>query len=294
MRRPISLVAVLLLLGVAGRGWCRDEPATASPAAAPVSFESLVRQNVKDLGYPDSVSDDLLRMVRHWGCLSWKQRLDRVRREYQQQEASATVMARTEEDVAKLLFQTMRGEITQVSADKSDYFYLSKVVSDKKAQCLGTCQLLYVVGSAVGLQVKTLDVLAVNVGHLPVGVGHAASLISLSGGRVLMMDVRQGYMSRPFVLEEEFSQVGDYYELRKKANPLALHPRIRVIDTSALVGMIYYNLATRYAEAHQYDQVLLLADKAVQLDPRCAKCYVKRAGAALRAEAVRRSALGLQ
>jgi tetratricopeptide (TPR) repeat protein len=281
MHRRVLFLVIIALLGLVGRGWCGDElpVAAASPPPPPPSFENLVRQYVKGLGYPDRVSADLLRMVRPWGCVSWKQRLERVRREFQRQETSATALNHAEEDVAGLLYQTVGKEIAQAAGDNSDYFYLSKVVADKKAQCLGSCQLLYILGNSIGLQVRAIDVSMVSSGRLPIGAGHATCLVSLTSGQVMLMDASQGILSRPFTLEEEYRLVGNYYELQRKGNPLGLHPRIRIIDANALIGMIYYNLASKYAEACQFDQFFHLAEKAIALDPKFAKSYVKRAAA---------------
>ena len=41
-------------------------------------------------------------------------------------------------------------------------------------------------------------------------------------------------LSKPFKLEEEFAEVGNYWELKEKENPLGIHRRIQVLYSSHL------------------------------------------------------------
>jgi len=80
------------------------------------------------------------------------------------------------------VFSESAGEIApcQKGREALTYFYLANVVKDKKAQCLGYCQLVYILGHSLGLRVAVIEVLEKAFGHLPSGEGHAACFVELT------------------------------------------------------------------------------------------------------------------
>ena len=157
-RKVVAFVlAASMLVGSAGSGW----PLLISPAMASAdeanAFNTLaaeIEKSVTELGYPKEVAQDLVRLVRDWKCEVWQQTLSQARQTYQQKQISAADVARVEEEVIQGLSQTIGREIAPCRAEEDlKYFYLSKVVKDKKAQCLGYAQLVYILGNSLGLRV---------------------------------------------------------------------------------------------------------------------------------------------
>ena len=112
-------------------------------------------------------------------------------------------------------------------AANARYFHLSAVVEDRKAQCLGYAQLFYILGNSVGLRVKTINVLVPAAGPLPAGVGHVACAVDRSDETCLVVDLGLQTLSRPFVFQNEYIAAGNYWELKRGANPPGIHRRVR-------------------------------------------------------------------
>ncbi len=110
-----------------------------------------IDKSVAELGYPKEVGQDLVRLVGDWKCEVWQEAISQARQKQQQKQISPAEVAQVEEAVTQGLFQTIGREIAPCREEESaKYFYLSKVVKDKKAQGLGYSQLVYIVGNSVG------------------------------------------------------------------------------------------------------------------------------------------------
>ena len=180
-QRNVSLAAVLaasLLVVFDGhRCLAQDSPGTAAPGDA---LAKDIATSVLALGYPKSTADDLAFLVRGWKCEPWKEKLSQATQAYQQKRTPLADVAQTEVGVTKELYETIGKEIASDKA--SPFFYLPKVVKDKRANSLGYSQLFYVVGSSLGLKVAVVNVLELAAGPPPAGDAHVACSVSLADG----------------------------------------------------------------------------------------------------------------
>ena len=158
---------------------------------------------------------------------------------------------------------------------------MSKVVKDKKAQCLGCSQLVYILGNSLGLRVTPIGVLELASGSLPAGNVHSACCVELTDGKVMMVDVAQNSMSKSFVFLETYRADGNYWELKQQDNPLRVHRRIQIWNKSGLCAAIYDNLGNAYREAGDHAQAILCFTKAIELNAKDAVAYSNRGTAYL-------------
>jgi len=81
------LVVLLILLGSCGRGFSFAGALDKGASAASSEFGAIameIRQTVKELGYPDDVGQDLVKMISGWNCDIWKQKISQAKHEFQQ------------------------------------------------------------------------------------------------------------------------------------------------------------------------------------------------------------------
>jgi len=276
--RVVFFVALLVLVASGRHGFAFEETPAKDSSSAEDEFHAVskeIHQAVGQLGYTDDLDINLVQMVSGWKYMNWKQMLDKARGDYQQKKISAAEVAQVEEEVAGELYQAIRKEFSPAAGD-SDYFYLSKVVKDKTAQCLGYSQLLYVLGNSIGLTVKVMDVLEPAAGPLPPGEEHTACLVELTGGKVMMVDLTKESISKSFVFREQFSAIGNYWELKQNDNPLKIHRRIQILDKNGLVADIFNSLGNAYAKSGKVAEAVSLFSKAIQRNPKIAKAYSSR------------------
>ena len=289
-RKPIvGAINIALLIGIF---W---QPTVVYPAtlkepvkiSATVSTElgtlsKHIKQLVMELEYPDKVAEDFVAMVISWKdkqgqpvLVAWKQRINQARQDYKQSKISEAQLAKVEENIAKELSQRIQKEIRHDFSEK--FFDLGDVVKNKLAQCLGYSQSVYIVGNSVGLSVQAIEVVELMTGLLPAGAGHRASIVSLTDGRAIMVDlVIGGFVSKSFKIEEEFAKVGNYWELKDKTNPLGIHRRIQILDRNGLIASIYSNRGVAYAKLGQHTQAISDYTKTIEFNPKFAETYYNR------------------
>jgi len=182
-----------------------------------------------------------------WVLVAWKQRLNQAGEDYKQPEISKDQLAELEDNIVKELSQRIQKEISPDFSKK--FFDLPDVVKNKQGQCVGYSQLVYIAGNSVGLSVQAIDVVELmTLGLLPPEADHTASIVSLTDGRTMMLDlVAGGFISKPFIIEEEFTKVGNYLELKDKTNPLGIHRRIQIYERNGLIAAIYSRRGTVYS-----------------------------------------------
>ncbi len=274
------VLAALLLVGSAGSGWpLLLSPAMVSAAEANAldTLAAEIEKSVTELGYSKAVAQDLVRMARDWKCEVWQQAIGQARQTYQQKQISLADVVSVEEAVIQGLCQTIGKEIVPCREEEDlKYFYLSKVVKDKKAQCLGYSQLVYILGNSLGLRVTAIAVLELASGDLPSGEPRVACCVELTDGKVTMADVTGGFVSKSFVFLEMYRPAGNYWELKQKDNPLGIHRRIQIWNKSGLCGAIYSNLGNAYDEAGEHAQAISCFTKAIELNPKNADAYNNR------------------
>lgn len=275
----VVFLFVLSVLTASGRnGLPFEEPPAKDSTSATDDVSAVskdIQQTIKGLEYSDDIDTDLVQIVSLWRYMDWRQTLSRARQDYQQKKTSAQQLAQVEEEVLKELCQAIRKEFSIAPSD-SEYFYLSKVVKDRTAQCLGYSQLLYVLGNSLGLTIKVVDVLESAAGPLPAGEEHAACLVELTGGKVMMVDLTQDTVGKAFIFRKQYTAIGNYWELTQKDNPLKIPRRIQIMDRKGLVADIYNNQGNAYAKSEKDSDAISFLTKAIELNPKLAKAYGSR------------------
>jgi len=266
-----------------------NEPLGRPPEVAPeviaawkkaraVIFDAIakdIEKSVLRLDYPKSTADDLVQLVRDWNCELWKQNLARARAG--SASSSAAEVARVEEITIRALYERIERKIAPgPDFSRKNYFHLSEVVRDRRAHCLGYSQVFYILGKTIGLRVRAIYVLELVSGENPPGIGHVACLVSRSDGQVVIVDLAQRYVSRPFVFKEGFVEAGNYWQLKQQDNPLRVHPRIGLLDESGLLACIYSSLAAVNTNAGHPDQAISDFTKAIELNPKDAIAFNNR------------------
>ncbi len=262
-----------------------DKVSVASSTEIEVLSEQI-KQLVKGLEYSDKVAEDFAPMVIIWkdeqggaALVAWKQKLNQARQDYKQGKVSKGQLAKIEENIVRQLSQRIQEEI---GADVSEkLFDLGDVIKHRQAQCVGFSQLFYVLGNSVGLSVKTINVAELMVpGPLPAGYGHMACTIGLPDSKVIMIDLYYVFpkllISTPFIIEKEFTKVGNYWELKDKENPLGIHRRIQILDKKGLIAAIYTERGTAYANQGQFTKAISDYNRAIELNPKYAEAYTNR------------------
>ncbi len=163
-----------------------------------------IKQLVKGLEYSDKVAEDFVQMVSGWRdaqgrpvLTSWKQRLNQTEDEYKQGKITKEQLATVEENITRELSQRIQKEISF----NIKFFDLVDVIKHRQAQCISYSQLVYILGNFVGLSVEAIDVGKPITGALTPGWGHIASIVSLTDGKMMMVDFIPGsFVSKPFIL----------------------------------------------------------------------------------------------
>ena len=264
-----------LLLGFSPGGRCLGEPPAEAASAEASAFDAIaknIENTVLRLGYPKNTADDLVRLVRGWKLEAWKQKLAQAGSASSPRNTAE--IARVEEEATRALYAKMGAEIHFCSEER--YFHLAAVLKDKKAQCLGYSQLLYILGNSVGLSVSVTDILELSAGPLPAREGHVACVVGRSDSTSMLVDLAQRFISSPFVFQNEYLAAGNYWELRRKDNPLGIHRRIQVWNETGLVACIDNSLGHSYAKAGQYAQAISYVNQAIELNPKYAEAFSNR------------------
>ncbi len=167
-----AFLAFFLILFAALTSCSKKSSSDESPAAIPPpnnpAFDAVakeIRQIVKGLEYPDEVGQDLATMVSGWKCDIWKQKIDKAKRDYQDNNLSLVQLANIEEEEIQELYRRIHKEFTYDT--KYEHYDLPSIIIDKKASCLGFSQLFYILGNSLGLNVQVLDVFEQDNNSLP-------------------------------------------------------------------------------------------------------------------------------
>ena len=151
------------------------------------------------------------------------------------------------------------------------------MIKHRQAQCISYSQLVYILGISIGLSVEAIDVEKPITDILTPGWGHIATIVSLTNGKMMMVDFIPGiFVSKPFIIEKEFTKVGNYWELKDKNNPLGIHRKIQILDTNMLIAAIYYNRGVAYGNLGQHNQAISDFTRAIELNPEFALAYNNR------------------
>ena len=230
---------------------------------------------VKGLEYSDKVATDFVQMVISWNdkqgrpvLVVWKNKLAKAKRECEHGKISMTQLAEIEKRIIIKLGRRSRQEFP---FDRTaEFFDLADIIKHKQAQCVGYSQLFYVLGTAVGLRTEAINVLELPTGRV---ADHVACIVSLADGGAVMVDLTR-FVSKRFLIEEEFTQIGNYLELKDKNNPLQIHRTFPILDRSGLLAVIHIKRGNAHYKLGKFSIAIPEYIKATELNPKYAEAYV--------------------
>jgi len=257
----IASVGAVVGVAVGGRG--QEPPPTV--ASDPDVF-AAIRAGVQALGYADEVGDRFVRIVAPWNPADWKRRIDQARRREAEGKDTASDVSWVQSRVLDEIRRRLAGAFEQTDG-KSDKYHLDRILESRQSQCLGNCQLLFVLGGAVGLDVRPLDVILPSRGTLNEHMFHGASIVRLLDGRVRMVDERFDVDSKPFLFVEHYEPEGIHWRLIDGGNPLGVHRLVRVRDLRGLKADLWTSIAYSRMRASRLEEARDFLARAREHDP---------------------------
>ncbi len=291
----LAIIVIALILGHPRTAIPNTETSIQSQKPAGVSdsvstddeLSERITQLVKSLDYTDDVAENFARMVMSWkssrrrpALASWKERLANAHQKFEEGKISQKDVAKIEARVLKDVCLTIR---KNVHFDKNAS-ELSNILQNRQTNCVGFSQLTFIIGSAIGLCVKPINVL----NRYPPqsddpNEGHIACIVALFDDRFVMADAAMFFnaTSNVFTLENHFVKVGNAWELKNRTNPLRIHRRIQLLDKNLLIYAIYNNRGTLVNRKGEYDSAILNYNRAIEIDPELTTAYNNRGNAYL-------------
>lgn len=280
----IATLVVSIFAGKGRAGLFNGKKHLEPHAYSSVESEDLslrIKQLVRELQSSDEVAENFVAMVNNWQNGKSKrffavqrQKIHQIREDYKQGRSKIADVAKAEECVAVEIARLIKDNLSC----SDEFFELDDVTRNKQASCLGYTQIFYILSNSVGLSAIPINVVELQTpGPLPTGDAHVSCIVSLSDGRTMMMNlVPGGFVSRPFVMEEKFTKIGNYRQLTDKNNPLNIYRKIQLLDRDGLLAYIYSNRGNVYASAGQFNQSISDYTAAIKLNPCFAEAYNNR------------------
>lgn len=253
----VSIAAGIAALTMVSRG---AEPSDDAGDASG-SANASMRQLVAALGYGSEVGDRFALFGDGFPAERWRTTLAASPRR-----GDVSAVAAAETRVIDDLRRRLDAVIRQADG-RSKYWNLPDVLADRRAQCLGNCQLWYVLGRSVGLDVGAIEVSRPPDGELGEHETHVATLVKLADGRVQMIDTRYGIKSEPFRFGEVYRRDGTAWTLANLTSRRLLHRRVRLLDRAGIEAMILLNIGNTYRQAGREAEAAPIYDRGLALDP---------------------------
>jgi len=225
------------------------------------STGASIRELVAALGYGPEVGDRFASFGDVFPVGRWRTSLAASTRR-RDVSAMAEAEARVVDDIRRRL-----DAVIDQADGRSGYWNLPAVLADRQAQCLGNCQLWYVLGNSVGLDVGAVEVSLPPDGDLGEHETHVATLVKLADGRVRMIDTRYGIRSEPFRFGEVYRRNGEVWTLANLTSRHVLHRRVRLLDRTGIEAMILLNIGNTYRQAGREAEAAPIYERGLALDP---------------------------
>jgi tetratricopeptide (TPR) repeat protein len=256
-------------------------PASKQPKVAVAALEKRIKEQVKSLDYGNDVAQAVVTLVRDWNLVALAQQLDTARERQTHGKLSTDQLAGVEQKVAEHIARMINAVILYDNEKQSTH-ELTGVAGDKRGCCQGMAMLHVVLGRALGLHVDGLFVEVAADGPSPDGSSHAACIVTLSDGDVIMADPTggglgyQSLVSKAFRFDAVFRPLGNCWELKDKSNPLGLYQVVQREDTSGLIAMLYDIQAEDQRNKGNAAEAARLCDVAIARSPKLAYSYLCR------------------
>jgi len=243
-----------------------EPPAVASGTPCKTgSAGDVMRQVVAALGYEPEVGERCVAFSRGLPVDRWKAAIDSATRRTADAGGTAGLV-----EVEMRVIDELRRRLDAVVAQAdggSGYWNLPDVLADRRAQCLGNCQLWHVFGSSIALRVAAVEVSRPANGELGEHETHVATLIKLADGRVRMIDTRYGIDSGPFRFGEVYRRDGAWWTRADLSPHRSLHRRVRPLDRRGIEAAILLNIGNTYRRAGRDADAAPIYDRGLTLDP---------------------------
>jgi lipoprotein NlpI len=271
----IAVVSVTMVSTSNGQRSARPTSPTARTAAFSSTdddgLNSQIRHELTNLEYSEVVAQDFVAMVSNWKTprglpvLTALQRmLTRSREACKEGRLSALQLAEMEEKAVAALGQSIQRQITY----KKDYFDLASIIEEKRANCFGYSQVLYILGNAMGLPVRVMNVTS----------EHVANIVGLSDGTMTAVDLirSNGIMSERIITDADYEGEGSHWTYQDKTHITREGKVIHILDKQELISEIYFCRGTVDYLSGRGPEAIVQYDRAIELSPQCARAYNNR------------------
>lgn len=271
-----------------------------------------IRRMVRELEYPERVASDLVEMVHNWkdtqgqpALAALKTILANSRRSRTRGKLSEIQLAGIEKNVVSQLARTIKKQIRY----ERDCFELASLVRNRKTNCCGYSQLLYILGNSIDLSVCAVRVIESVEGPMATVPRHMANVARLADGTTIILDLTKtgdsvgasGVTRGKFQDDIEPGQ-SEGQETRSRSGRIYIRSgarsigevcfieqlaargpdvptdgrRIQVLDRSDLIAELYFSRGTVYHSSGRSAEAIATYAKAIKANPECARAYNNR------------------
>jgi len=267
----VSCVGLIGLIFFAAASRGADETGSAGPTAADDGVPARIRRLTSELGYDSKVGDLFVEFVDTWRLPELSQRIDNAKQKRAEGPRATADVARAQSEVLDQIQQYVRATFKQVDIgpgnNSQEFHHLQRILETRQSQCVGNSQLYIVLGSAVGLDARAIDIIFPSVGCLDEHTFHMAPVVRLADGRIRIIDDRGEVNSPPFVFSEHYKRHGSSWKLIDRTNPLRLHRQVRPIDLNEVRAYVLVGTAASFFDSDRSHIGRPLVETAFELSP---------------------------
>ena len=249
-----------------------------TPTFPPELLEAQLELLLMGLAYDRDAADVIAKEIVSWededgnpSIGTWEGELIDTREKYKDGNITADELTERETWITLELARRIKKEVPVYNVSS---WHLGLVTNNNGANCVGYTQLFYVLGDAIGLEVRPIEV----VESKDLREGHVTDIVRLSDNRTVMIELTSNtaYVSQPFSLSEEYAKSGNYLEHQDKYSSIFPHTRIRTIDKDGLLASLFISRAYNFNALGEFEKAMAEYIVAIELDPEYALAYNNR------------------
>jgi starch phosphorylase len=243
---------------------------------------SNMRLESEILDYDEHIARELRDMVSKWRDGAGELLLGLLKRELDMVAKEVKGRKRPVGDLDKAQLRVLK-KLGDAVASSIEYhpgsaFSLDRALVERKASSLGMSQLMLIVGKSLGLDLSAIEVRVLQTGEsLQMDNGHVACICYLASGRIVMLDIAKGLMSKPFRVIDEFDIDGEYLIQKDGSEASDIHRKIRIITREGVKALVHLEIAAAHERAGRYKDAIAEDTKAIIHDPEMFYAYYRRA-----------------